>query len=60
MFTQNEIDMLKDALDMAMKSNKRLQADKPKYAVIFNQITDDINALVAKLNTMKPIEAKPK
>lgn len=51
MFNETEIEMLNDALDMALTSNKRMQNSKPKFAAIFQKIDADLNALKIKLNT---------
>lgn len=50
-FTNEELTILNDALNMALASNKRMQTSKPKFATIFATIESDINALKIKINT---------
>lgn len=52
MFTQQEIETLIDALNMALASNKRMQASKPKFANIFMTIENDLNALKVKVSQL--------
>jgi hypothetical protein len=46
-----EIEILIDALNLALASNKRMQTAKPKFAEIFNKIETDITAIKIKLLT---------
>lgn len=48
---ENELEMLVDALNMALQSNKRMQNSKPKFKAIFDKIEIDINTLKTKLQT---------
>lgn len=51
MFTNEELELLHEALNMMLQSNKRMQVSKPKFSQIFKKIEDDINALKIKLNS---------
>jgi len=48
--TEQEIELLQDALNMALSSNRRMQNSKPKFHAVFAQIDRDINALKTKLS----------
>lgn len=60
MFTSDELNILNDALNMALASNKRMQNSKPKFAAVFQQIENDINSLKGKLLTINSKENKQK
>lgn len=49
MFNENEIELITDALNMALASNKRMQTSKPKFKAIFDKIENDLNAVKAKV-----------
>lgn len=61
MFTEIELQMLNDALDMAITSNKRAQNSKPNPAFIpvYKKLQDDLNALKIKLNNINNTSSKP-
>lgn len=58
MFTQEELAMLNDAINMSLASNKRMANSKPQFAVIFTDIETKLNALKIKINTPTPIKNK--
>lgn len=52
MFTPQEIEMIIDALNMALASNKRMQVSKPKFSQMFTQIETELNNIKGKVNTL--------
>ena len=48
---ENEIEILIDALNMALASNERMQKARPKFKAIFDKIETDITALKVKLQS---------
>lgn len=53
MFTTAELQIINDALDAKLASNKRFQRDKPEFHEIFMKIETDILAVRNKCNTAK-------
>lgn len=53
MFTVVETEMLIDALNMALASNKRMQTAKPKFKAMFDQIEADLTTLKSKIQNAK-------
>lgn len=53
MFTAHEKEMLVDALNMALASNKRMQNSKPQFRQMFDQIATDLNNLLNKVRNIK-------
>lgn len=51
MFTENELALLNTALDQSLASNKRLQASRPQFSVVWRQVESDLLAVKAKVNT---------
>lgn len=49
MLNEQEIEILVDALNMALASNKRMQTSKPKFKEIFDKIEVDINLVKNKI-----------
>lgn len=59
MYTEAEFNMLNDALDMAINSNKRAQNSKhnPMFDAVYKKLEQDLQALKAKVYaqyTIKP------
>lgn len=56
MFTQNELNMLQDALDMADKSNTRQLNSRtnPQFQEIHYKIRTELNELKTKIKAIKP------
>lgn len=54
MFTEQQKQMLIDALTMYKQSNKRMQASKPQFKPVFDKIDLDITELEALVKGIKP------
>lgn len=54
MFTEQQKQMLIDALTMYKQSNKRMQASKPQFKAVFDKIDLDITELEALVKGIKP------
>lgn len=56
-FTAQEIEILIDALNMAIASNKRMQTSKPKFKHVFDAIDTDLVALKVKLGKAENVRS---
>lgn len=56
MFNEAEKQLLADALEMAKKSNARMQNSKPKFAEIFKEIDAELTALDLKIKQSPTIK----
>jgi len=54
MYTEQQKQMLIDALTMYKQSNKRMQQSKPQFKAVFDKIDLDVTELEAIIKAIKP------